>query len=88
MVHLPKNNPIQFATALVNKDKEPTPITVLRTRVSKAGRYYLRLPDGTLPVRSAPHVRTCCARALARPCDAFVRRVKTPRVALFLCRPV
>ena len=47
---LPGNGPVQFASKLANKDKEPTQCTVLKTRISKAGRCYLRLPDGTLQI--------------------------------------
>ena len=47
---LPGNGPVQFAAKLANKDKQPTQCTVLPTRISQAGRVYLRLPDGTLPI--------------------------------------
>ena len=45
---LPGKNPIQWAAQQLNKAKVPGPINLLMTRVSKAGRVYLRLPDGTL----------------------------------------
>ncbi len=45
---LPGKNPIQWAAQQLNKAKEAAPINLLMTRVSKAGRIYLRLPDGTL----------------------------------------
>lgn len=47
---LPGNGPVQFAAKLANSKKEETPCTVLKTRISKAGRCYVRLPDGTLPI--------------------------------------
>jgi len=47
---MPKSNPVQWAAAAANSNKEPIPCTVLKTRVSQAGRTYLRLPDGTLPI--------------------------------------
>jgi len=47
---LPGKSPAQFAAKLANRDKEPTPCTVLQTRISQSGRCYIRLPDGTLPI--------------------------------------
>ena len=47
---LPAKGPVQFAAKMANKDKPEQPCTVLKTRISKAGRSYLRLPDGTLPI--------------------------------------
>jgi hypothetical protein len=47
---LPGKGPAQFAAKLANSKKEKTPCTVLKTRISKAGRCYVRLPDGTLPI--------------------------------------
>ena len=49
---LPARNPIQFAAKLANEKKgaEACRATVLPARVSKAGRVYVRLPDGTLPI--------------------------------------
>jgi len=44
----PKKNPVQWAAAMQNENKGPVPAGILPTRVSKAGRVYLRLPDGTL----------------------------------------
>uniref|UniRef100_A0A7S0LNZ6 Rieske domain-containing protein n=1 Tax=Coccolithus braarudii TaxID=221442 RepID=A0A7S0LNZ6_9EUKA len=45
---LPKKNPAQWAAALPNESKGPQKTVVLPARVSKAGKVYLRLPDGTL----------------------------------------
>jgi nitrite reductase/ring-hydroxylating ferredoxin subunit len=45
---LPANNPIQWANKLANEKKGPQKAGVLPTRVSKSGRVYVRLPDGTL----------------------------------------
>lgn len=47
---LPANGPAQWAAAQLNKNKEPTAAGSLMTRVSKAGRIYVRLPDGTLKI--------------------------------------
>lgn len=47
---LPAEGPVQFMAKQLNKDKEPVPANVLPTRVSKSGRVYLRLPDGTLKI--------------------------------------
>ena len=44
----PKNNPAQVVAALVNEKKGPQAMATLKTRVSKSGKVYLRLPDGTL----------------------------------------
>jgi len=40
----------QMAMKMINKDKEPKNINLLPTRVSRAGRVYVRLPDGTLAI--------------------------------------
>lgn len=45
---LPGNNPIQWAAQQLNKAKQPEKINLMKTRVSKACRVYVRLPDGTL----------------------------------------
>merc|ERR1719247_3723334 len=45
---LPANNPVQWAAKLANEKDGPQRLAVLPTRVSKAGRLFLRLPDGTL----------------------------------------
>jgi len=47
---LPKENPAQWAAAMVNEKKGPVKCGMLPTRVSQSGRIYLRLPDGTLPI--------------------------------------
>ena len=47
---LPGEGLSQMATKALNKDKEERPINLLSTRVSQAGRIYVRLPDGTLAV--------------------------------------
>merc|ERR1719454_830891 len=47
---LPGSNPVQWMAKKANEKKEPQPCTVLRTRISKAGRMYVRLTDGTLPI--------------------------------------
>ena len=47
---LPGNGPIQWAAQQLNKNKQPEKINLMMTRVSKAGRVYVRLPDGTLPM--------------------------------------
>ena len=47
---LPGNGPIQWAAQQLNKAKEPANINLMMTRVSRAGRIYIRLPDGTLPI--------------------------------------
>lgn len=44
----PKRNPIEWATAAANEKNGPVAAASLPTRVSKADRIYLRLPDGTL----------------------------------------
>lgn len=45
---LPKRNPAEWAAALANEKKGPQKMVTLPTRVSKGGKVYLRLPDGTL----------------------------------------
>lgn len=45
---LPASNPVQYAAKLANEKKGPQRLAILPTRVSKSGRVYLRLPDGTL----------------------------------------
>ena len=40
----------QMAMKAINKDKQPTNINLLKTRVSQSGRVYVRLPDGTLKI--------------------------------------
>ena len=40
----------QMAMKAINKNKPETNINLLPTRVSQAGRVYLRLPDGTLAI--------------------------------------
>jgi len=45
---LPKENPAQWAAALVNEKKGPQRAVALPARVSKTGNVYVRLPDGTL----------------------------------------
>jgi nitrite reductase/ring-hydroxylating ferredoxin subunit len=47
---LPGEGPMQFVTKQLNKNKEPIAAGILPTRVSKSGRIYVRLPDGTLPI--------------------------------------
>lgn len=47
---LPAKGPAQWAAAQLNKDKEPMNAGILQARVSKAGRIYVRLPDGTLKI--------------------------------------
>ena len=47
---LPGEGLAQMATKALNKDKPETNINLLSTRVSQAGRIYLRLPDGTLAI--------------------------------------
>ena len=39
-----------MAMKAINKDKQPTNVNLLKTRVSQSGRIYVRLPDGTLPI--------------------------------------
>lgn len=46
----PKKNPVQVMAALANEKKGAQNINVLKTRISQAGRVYVRLPDGTLPI--------------------------------------
>merc|ERR1719149_138872 len=45
---LPANNPVQWASKLANEKKGEQQMATLPTRVSKSGRVYVRLPDGTL----------------------------------------
>lgn len=45
---LPGENPIQWASKLANEKKGEVPMATLPTRISKSGRIYVRLPDGTL----------------------------------------
>ena len=47
---LPAEGPVQFMAKQLNKDKEPVAAGILPTRVSKSGRVYVRLPDGTLKI--------------------------------------
>jgi nitrite reductase/ring-hydroxylating ferredoxin subunit len=47
---LPGDGPLRWAAAQLNKDKEPQKTNLLMTRVSRANRVYVRLPDGTLPI--------------------------------------
>ena len=47
---LPGNGPIQFMAKQLNSNKEQIAAGLLKTRVSRAGRVYVRLPDGTLPI--------------------------------------
>ena len=54
---LPGNGPIQWAAQQLNKAKEPSNINLLMTRVSRAGRIYIRLPDGTLPAMKTAEQR-------------------------------
>merc|ERR1711988_436179 len=46
----PGNGFGQMAMKALNKDKQPTNVNLLPTRVSQAGRVYVRLPDGTLAI--------------------------------------
>lgn len=45
---LPAKNPVQWAAKIANENKGVQSMAVLPTRVSKSGKVYLRLPDGTL----------------------------------------
>ena len=54
---LPGNGPIQWAAAQLNKAKQPEKVNLLMTRVSRSGRVYVRLPDGTLPMARTPEQR-------------------------------
>jgi len=45
---LPGSNPVQWVAKKANEAKGPKELGMLPTRVSKANRVYLRLPDGTL----------------------------------------
>ena len=54
---LPGNGPIQWAAQQLNKNKQPDKINLLMTRVSRAGRIYVRLPDGTLPIAKTAEQR-------------------------------
>lgn len=47
---LPGEGPVQWMAAQLNKDKEQVAAGMLQTRVSQAGRIYVRLPDGTLAI--------------------------------------
>tara|TARA_B110001452_G_C15210667_1_gene419936 strand:- start:1001 stop:1687 length:687 start_codon:yes stop_codon:yes gene_type:complete len=47
---LPGEGPAQFLAKQLNKDKEEGGASTLPTRVSKSGRIYMRLPDGTLKI--------------------------------------
>jgi len=47
---LPGEGPVQFMSKKLNENKEELPATILKTRVAKSGRVYVRLPDGTLPI--------------------------------------
>jgi hypothetical protein len=51
---LPGDGPLQWAAQQLNKKKEPGNINILMTRVSRAERVYVRLPDGTLPIGWKP----------------------------------
>jgi len=48
MEFMPKSNPAQWAAALANEKKGPQKMVTLPARVSKGGKVYVRLPDGTL----------------------------------------
>lgn len=47
---LPGEGPVQWMAAKLNSNKEQESAGSLPTRVSQAGRIYVRLPDGTLPI--------------------------------------
>jgi len=47
---LPGEGPIQWMAKNLNSNKEQMAAGLLPTRVSQAGRIYVRLPDGTLPI--------------------------------------
>lgn len=81
MKWFPKENLVQAATALANKDKEPEPCTVLKTRVSKAGRSYVRLPDGTLPITTRRVEGTINDREEIKPAGAGTKKKSTSRKA-------
>merc|ERR1719247_1272443 len=48
---LPGANPAQFLAKKLNENKQETRTNILKTRVSKSGRVYVRLPDGTLKIQ-------------------------------------
>lgn len=64
---LPGGNPVQWMAKQVNSKKEALAQSLLKTRVSKSGRVYLRLPDGTLPIEKSAADR---AAELAAPLTA------------------
>lgn len=51
---LPAANPVQWAAKMANEKKGEVRLGILPTRVSKSGRVYLRLPDGTLTSKLPP----------------------------------
>jgi nitrite reductase/ring-hydroxylating ferredoxin subunit len=51
---LPGDNPVRWAAKLANEKKGEQNAGRLPTRVSRAGRVYVRLPDGTLLERLSP----------------------------------
>lgn len=50
---LPGNGPLQWMAKKLNENKEEMAAGVLKTRVAKSGRVYVRLPDGTLPIQKS-----------------------------------
>ena len=54
---LPGDGPLRWAAQQLNKAKTPEKLNLMMTRVSKAGRVYVRLPDGTLPIAKTAEQR-------------------------------
>lgn len=54
---LPGNGPVQWGAKMLNQNKEPMAAGLLKTRVSQAGRVYVRLPDGTLAISKDAEAR-------------------------------
>jgi nitrite reductase/ring-hydroxylating ferredoxin subunit len=71
---LPGDNPVRWAAKLANEKKGPTTATVLKTRVSKALRSYLRLPDGTLPITTRRVEGTLNEREEIAPAKGFAKK--------------
>jgi len=70
---LPGEGPVQWLAKQVNSNKEEMAAGVLPTRVSKGGRVYVRLPDGTLPITKTAQDRADELSGAAAPMTAKER---------------
>lgn len=70
---LPGEGPVQWMSKQLNADKEEMAAGILPTRISKSGRVYVRLPDGTLQITKTADDRAAELAGTAPPMTAKER---------------